>query len=380
MEAPPQKLSMVSPEFPTPSSAGGAAPSRALTSLSRTARDALQRGIRFILSRQRDDGLWVDFWTRSSGQSTLWVTGYISHALQEAGCADIPEVSRCCQALLKAQHPNGGWGYNADVPPDADSTAFCLLGVSAAPNRDQERVERGVAFLGRHQRPDGGFATYASQADLRRYRQRGQERDYSGWCASHVEVTAASALALLAASCQATAEGIARAARFILNHQNPECVWASYWWRGPLYATAWALVTLQHCRQDLGLTRESAILRWLEEAQERDGGWGNSLDDGSCAFSTALACIALGHVRPATPIRMYSGVSWLIHRQQDDGSWAAAHRTFQIPPPTVADAADVGSWRLGGPGVGSATKDENRLFTTATGVMALAGLIRTLHS
>src|SRR5258707_14135068 len=85
---------------------------------------ALERGVRFLLARQGPDGLWRDFLT-PAGEASEWPTGFIGAALHLAG-ADAGALRRAAEALVARQNDDGGWGYNEDVPTDADSAA-CLL-------------------------------------------------------------------------------------------------------------------------------------------------------------------------------------------------------------------------------------------------------------
>src|SRR3954463_1702835 len=85
---------------------------------------ALERGRRFLLARQGDDGLWRDFRT-PAGEASEWPTGFIATALYLAR-AEMTPLERAAEALIACQNDDGGWGYNETVPTDADSTA-CVL-------------------------------------------------------------------------------------------------------------------------------------------------------------------------------------------------------------------------------------------------------------
>src|SRR5207249_2231103 len=71
-------------------------------------------------------------------------------------------------------------------------------------------------------------------------------------------------------------------------------------------------------------------VRWLEQHQNPDGGWGEDLrsyDDqawrgrgASTASQTAWALLALLAVNPGTEA-VARGVSWLVRTQRDDGGW-----------------------------------------------------------
>ena len=81
--------------------------------------------------------------------ATIWTI----LALRQAGEPVQPALVR---SLLKAQRPNGGWSWLAGSGPDANDTAAAIqalraTGVSGRP------IDRGIAFLRRHQNADGGF-------------------------------------------------------------------------------------------------------------------------------------------------------------------------------------------------------------------------------
>jgi hypothetical protein len=75
-------------------------------------------------------------------------------ARRQAG-RTVPEVLQ--ESLLARQSRSGGWGWTKGVAPDSNDTAAALqalraAGVSGAP------IRRGLDFLRRLRRPDGGFA------------------------------------------------------------------------------------------------------------------------------------------------------------------------------------------------------------------------------
>lgn len=90
-------------------------------------------------------------------------------ALNAAGVApDAPMVRAAAAWLVDIQNLDGGWGEGCDsyrldyagyetVPSAASQTAWALLGLMAAGRADHPAVERGIGWLTRHQRPDGGW-------------------------------------------------------------------------------------------------------------------------------------------------------------------------------------------------------------------------------
>jgi len=58
--------------------------------------------------------------------------------------------------LLARQAGSGGWGWAAGVPPDSNDTAAAVQALRALDVRGRP-IARALAFLRRHQNPDGGF-------------------------------------------------------------------------------------------------------------------------------------------------------------------------------------------------------------------------------
>jgi hypothetical protein len=85
--------------------------------------DALERATR-LLARQGRDGLWRDFDT-PAGEASQWPPAFIGTALP-LGADTTEALEKAADTLVDAQNPDGGWGYNEDVPSDADSTAWVM--------------------------------------------------------------------------------------------------------------------------------------------------------------------------------------------------------------------------------------------------------------
>jgi hypothetical protein len=81
--------------------------------------------------------------------ATIWTV----LALRQAG-EPVPKAH--VTALLKAQRPNGGWPWLRGGAPDTNDTAAAIQALRAAGVRGKP-IERGAAFLRRHQNRDGGF-------------------------------------------------------------------------------------------------------------------------------------------------------------------------------------------------------------------------------
>ena len=81
--------------------------------------------------------------------ATIWTI----LALRQAAEPAPPALVR---SLLAAQSPSGGWSWLAGGAPDTNDTAAAIQALRAAGIRGRP-IDRGVAFLRRHQNADGGF-------------------------------------------------------------------------------------------------------------------------------------------------------------------------------------------------------------------------------
>lgn len=322
---------------------------------------ALERGTRFLLASQGRDGLWRDFHT-PAGQATEWPTGYIAHTLLAAGGAQWA-VERAAEALIARQHEDGGWGYNEQTPSDADSTACVLLFLADAGHRGSS-CDRAVACLCRHQRlPDGGVATYAEPGQIRRFMGVGRWMRFSGWCSPHTEVTATAGCALARLKRDTAATRAAAAWRHVRSRQRADGSWTSYWWTAPHYATLRAVELALAIGDRVCVDRAA---EWTRRTQASDGGWSVSGVDTS-AFATAL-CLSLLVVAGADGDAVQRAAGRLAALQLDDGGWPSGPY-MRIPMP---GDADPDRWRPIRVGSGVVVADQDRTFTSAACVAALA--------
>jgi squalene-hopene/tetraprenyl-beta-curcumene cyclase len=136
-----------------------------------TARDArvIERGKRFLLDEQEDDGSWFGRW----GVNYLNGTGAAMCAL-----ALLPPEPEVRSALISAmrwlvdvQNADGGWGetcrsypvpsHKAIGPSTPSQTAWALLGLVACESlldgESRDAIERGISFLLERQLPGGSW-------------------------------------------------------------------------------------------------------------------------------------------------------------------------------------------------------------------------------
>ncbi|MFJ9031703.1 squalene--hopene cyclase [Streptomyces sp. NPDC102274] len=123
-----------------------------------------RRGIEWLLAEQETNGAWFGRW----GVNYVYGTGSVVPALTAAGLpASHPAIRRAVSWLESVQNEDGGWGedlrsYNDEAwigrgATTASQTAWALLALLAAGERESKAVERGIAWLAGAQREDGSW-------------------------------------------------------------------------------------------------------------------------------------------------------------------------------------------------------------------------------
>jgi len=126
---------------------------------------AIDRGARFVLRRQRDDGSWEGAW----GVCFTYGTWFGVTGLRAAGAAkDDPAIARACEFLISHQLADGGWGeqvescrarsYATTDRGQAVMTSWAVLALCDGPAWATPAIARGVAFLCDRQRADGTWS------------------------------------------------------------------------------------------------------------------------------------------------------------------------------------------------------------------------------
>ncbi|MFB6983130.1 squalene--hopene cyclase [Streptomyces scopuliridis] len=123
-----------------------------------------RRGIEWLLAEQETNGAWFGRW----GVNYVYGTGSVVPALTAAGLpASHPAIRRAVGWLESVQNEDGGWGEDLRSYDDeawigrgattASQTAWALLALLAAGERESKAVERGIAWLAAAQREDGSW-------------------------------------------------------------------------------------------------------------------------------------------------------------------------------------------------------------------------------
>ena len=128
----------------------------------RATEPAARRGVVWLLRAQESDGSWFGRW----GANYLYGTGAVVPALIAAGVRPgKPVIRRAVAWLEQHQNPDGGWGEDLRSYDDqalggrgestASQTAWALLALLAAGERENPATERGIRWLAETQRDDG---------------------------------------------------------------------------------------------------------------------------------------------------------------------------------------------------------------------------------
>jgi hypothetical protein len=294
---------------------------------------ALSHAIAYLLDLQGADGSWTDLWL-TVGASDAWVTGFVGTALAEArrdgfvpgdlGGAVAEAIEHACSWLNSTIARRGGWGYNATVPPDADSTAW---GVTLLAIAGHVVPPTALRLLERHRVAGAGFRTY--------------QRAGHAWGRPLPDV-AATALRAAFEVKTLSREGLAVAwLADVAPTVRADGTWPPYWWSSSIYPTGialdvWALAGRPGQRRGMAPAATGRAPTAFEQA------W--------LAIIALAGCDDPGSWSP--PLRA------LLDLQQDDGGWPSGR--FLIVP--GVKPADIHQVPVG---------DARRLLTTASAVMAL---------
>ena len=295
-------------------------------------RGALDRAIAYLLDLQGADGSWTDLWL-TVGASDAWVTGFVGTALAEArrdgfvpgeqGGAVAEAVERACSWLQSAIGRRGGWGYNATVPPDADSTAW---GVTLLAVAGHVVPPAALQLLERHRVAGAGVRTY--------------QRAGHAWGRPLPDVAAATLRAAFEAK-TLSREGLAAAwLADVAPAVRADGTWPAYWWSSPIYPTGIALDVWALAGRPT--QRREAVPAIAGSPSPFEQAWLVVMALGGCDDPAAWS----------PPLRALLGL------QQADGGWPFG-RFLIVPGTKLAGTRDA------------PTGDARRLLTTASAIMAL---------
>jgi hypothetical protein len=178
---------------------------------------AVEAAKKYLLSHV-ENGLCFEFHKLRHGPSIAWTTACIGSTLAEFQA--VPKGM--LETLLSLQWDNGGWSYNQNSLPDADSTLRVLQFFGKVKFDDRAIIDKAEKFVISHQQDDGGIATYSPETVAMMKYPKG------GWTSSHPCVTA------LAARILQNKQAKNKATRYIASHLKRGDARA-YWWQTPWY-------------------------------------------------------------------------------------------------------------------------------------------------
>ena len=356
-------------------------PSRALR------RAALRKAERFIVDRQEADGSWGGIqppWVYSlmalnllgypvehpliqkgleglerftivedgmrrleACQSPVWDTALALIGLGDAGLpADHPAVERGARWLLDEEvrhrgdwairRPDlapGGWAFEFenDWYPDIDDTAEVVMALRRAslPGLD-DAIARGVAWTIGMESKVGGWGAFDAD-NVQELIRKLPFCDFGEVIDPPSADVTAHVVEMLAGEGLAGHPSARRGLDWLLREQEADGSWFGRWGCNYVYGTGAvvpALVAVGMSPQYESIRR---AVRWLEQVQNDDGGWGEdmrSYDDPagwsgrgeSTASQTAWALLAL-HAAGEREGAAEAGLRWLGETQLENGTW-----------------------------------------------------------
>lgn len=290
-----------------------------------------------------------DEWTMQPCLSPVWDTALAITGLREAGLpANHPALKRAGHWLLgKEVHgegdwcvkvkdtPTGGWPFEFanDKYPDTDDTAEVLIALRLLDLDEdpQPAIDRAITWLRAMQSSNGGWGAFDKDND-KQFVTKIPFADFGATLDPPTEdVTAhiVECLALFGTGRQDVA--MKRARRYLINTQQMDGSWWGRWGVNYIYGLGAVVPGLVASGADPGEARIRRAVRWLEDHQNEDGGWGESCrsyeDEAwhgrgpSTASQTAWALLALLAAGEARSEAVERGVRYLVSAQAPNGEW-----------------------------------------------------------
>ncbi|HYT19866.1 MAG TPA: squalene--hopene cyclase [Candidatus Polarisedimenticolia bacterium] len=283
--------------------------------------------------------------------SPVWDTCIAMVALEEAGLpADHPALVKAADWMLSKQvlgpgdwqvknkdAEPGGWAFEFrnDFYPDVDDTAFVLMALQRVKYPDAKRMEgairRGIQWLLSMQNRDGGWGAFDRDND-HKFLCNIPFADHNAMIdPSTADVTARVVECLGRFGWPADHPAIQRAVKFLLKDQSGDGSWFGRWGVNYIYGTSGVLRALETVSLTARDYCQRAVI-WLRTVQKADGSFGESLasyetpstkgQGPSTASQTAWGLIGLLAGTDASDPAIGKAVSYLVHKQHEDGSWS----------------------------------------------------------
>ena len=282
--------------------------------------------------------------------SPVWDTCIAMVALEEAGLPpDHAALVKAADWMLSKQvlgpgdwqvknkdAEPGGWAFEFrnDFYPDVDDTAFVLMALQrvkyADPTRMEGAIRRGIQWLLSMQNRDGGWGAF-DRDNNKTFLCNIPFADHNAMIdPSTADVTARVVECLGRFGWPTEHSAIQRAVKFLVQDQCNDGSWFGRWGVNFIYGTSGVLRAME----TVSLTTRDYCQRavtWLRNVQKADGSFGESLrsydmpatkgEGPSTASQTAWGLIGLLAGADLNDPAIGKAVSYLVHQQQEDGSW-----------------------------------------------------------
>jgi squalene-hopene/tetraprenyl-beta-curcumene cyclase len=320
----------------------------ALLALGRTPADPLTaRQIDRLGDLEIDDGIQLQL---QPCVSPVWDTAIAMVAIEEAG------ATHHDGALTKAAHwllerhiagpgdwqvktpgvKPGGWAFEFrnDFYPDVDDTAFVLMALRPLAHPNQHRLQAAIAtslaWLIAMQNDDGGWGAFDRNND-RALLTRIPFADHNAMIdPSSADVTARVLECLARFGYGVEHPVIARGLEFLRRDQTESGAWYGRWGVNYIYGTSGVLRALEALKAANDPMAPRAVA-WLRSVQNGDGGFGETCasyadaakkgQGPSTASQTAWGLIGLLAACPSSDQAIVRATTYLVDRQNPDGSW-----------------------------------------------------------
>jgi squalene-hopene/tetraprenyl-beta-curcumene cyclase len=230
----------------------------------------------------------------------------------------------------------GGWAFEFenDWYPDVDDTAVVLMLLYRYADKEfikPDNLERGLRWIFGMQGRDGGWGAFDVDNNMKILNQLPFGDLEAMIDPSSADLTGRVLELLGTIGYELSGNMVRRAIRFLERNQEEDGSWWGRWGVNYIYGTSSVLVGLGTIGEDMSRPYVQKAARWLKGIQNPDGGWGESCESyedpalkwsgSSTASQTAWAILALIAAGEWDSEEVLRGVTYLIERQQADGTW-----------------------------------------------------------
>jgi squalene-hopene/tetraprenyl-beta-curcumene cyclase len=282
--------------------------------------------------------------------SPVWDTALTSLALFYSGMErNHPSLIKACRWLASKQifkkgdwsvkRPDlegGGWAFEFENSwyPDVDDSAVVLLFLNRYEDHEfikPENMQRGLDWILGMQGKDGGWGAFDVDNNMRLLNQL-PFGDLEAMIDPSTPDVTGRVLELLGLLRYSLSDNtVKRAIAFLRKTQEKDGSWWGRWGVNYIYGTWSVLMGLRSIGEDMTSPYVRKAVQWLKNKQNFDGGWGESCESyngngldcrsASTPSQTAWAILALLAAGDITSEEVLRGITYLVERQEADGTW-----------------------------------------------------------